>query len=268
LQTYSMQTYSTSHVAAKIGVHPNTIRFYEETGLLPEIPRAKNGYRVFDDRHLAQLRLLRTAFRAEIISDRLRQEAYEIVKVAATDDARAAYRRAERYKEHLKEEQEKAEEAIRITQSILADTTRHDDRPEFCGRRQAAEALGITVDILRDWERNGLLPTLRTSIGRRHYGAKEMNRLRIIHTLRNAHYSMMSILRMLNRLDGGNTNIRETIDTPGEEEDIICAADRYISALEMAENDASEMLNMLGKRLGQAEVMRRVSGDQKNIAGR
>lgn len=58
-----------------------------------------------------------------------------------------------------------------------------------------------------------------------------MNRLKIIRTLRNAHYSMMSILRMLNRMDHGEMNIREVIDTPSEEEDIVCAADRYITAL-------------------------------------
>lgn len=263
-----MQTYSTSQVAAKIGVHPNTIRFYEETGLLPKIPRGRTGYRVFDDRHLAQLRLLRTAFRAEIIGDRLRQEAYEIVKAAAADDVCGAYRRAERYKEHLRKEQVKAEEAIRITQSILADAGTHDNRPEFCGRRETAEALGITVDILRDWERNGLLRVPRTSNGRRQYGQREMNRLKIIRSLRNAHYSMMSILRMLNRLDGGNTNIRETINTPGEEEDIILAADRYISALGMARHDASEMLDMLGERLGQAEEGSLAPGDPENTLGR
>lgn len=72
-----------------------------------------------------------------------------------------------------------------------------------------------------------------------------MNRLKIIRTLRNAHYSMMSILRMLNHLDRGEGNIRETIDTPGEEEDIVYATDRYITALSMAETDALEMLKML-----------------------
>lgn len=78
-----MNTYRTAQIAEMIGVHPNTIRFYEEMKLLPVIPRTESGYRIFNDRHLGQLRLLRTAFRAEIISDRLRQEVYEIVKRAA-----------------------------------------------------------------------------------------------------------------------------------------------------------------------------------------
>jgi hypothetical protein len=50
---------------------------------------------------------------------------------------------------------------------------------------------------------------------------------------------------MLKRLDYGEMNIREAIDTPAREEDIICAADRYITALSMAQKDALEMLNIL-----------------------
>jgi DNA-binding transcriptional MerR regulator len=227
-----------------IGVHPNTIRFYEEMKLLPVIPRTKSGYRIFNDRHLEQLWLLRTAFRAEIISDRLRLDVYQIVKTAATDDIDGAHRDTQLYLEHLREEKSKAEEAIRITLDIIEDTGKQE-AIVYNGRLEVAELLGITVDVLRDWERNGLIKVPRTAGGRTTYGQKEMNRLKIIRTLRNAHYSMMSILRMLNRLDQGDRNVREVIDTPGEDEDIVCAADRYITALGLAEKDAQEMLDML-----------------------
>ena len=105
--------------------------------------------------------------------------------------------------------------------------------------------LGITMDVLCDWERNGLIQVPRDSKGYRKYGSKEMNRLEIIRTLRSAHYSMMSVLRMLNRMDSGEMNIREAINTPGEDEDIVCATDRYITALNMAEKDALEMMDIL-----------------------
>ncbi|MCX8132313.1 MAG: MerR family transcriptional regulator [Clostridia bacterium] len=246
-----MKTYKTAQIAKMIGVHPNTIRFYEEMRLLPVIPRTESGYRIFNDRHLEQLHLLRTAFRAEIISDRLRQEVYEIVKKAAADDICGAYQSTQGYLEHLREEKARAEEAIRIALDIIENNAKSDETVVFCGRLEVAEFLGITIDVLRDWERNGLLFVPRSSNGYRKYGLKEMNRLKIIRTLRNAHYSMMSILRMLNRLDQGDRNIREVIDTPGEEEDIVCAADRYITALSMAEKDAlamTEMLELMTKR--------------------
>ena len=240
-----MKTYRTAQIADIIGVHPNTIRFYEEMKLLPVIPRTENGYRIFNDRHLNQLWLLRTAFRAEIISDRLRREVYQIVKTAATGNINGAYRDTELYLKHLREEKTRAEEAIQITLDLIVDTGKLEEPVIYNGRLEVAEILGITVDVLRDWERNGLIKVPRTSSGHTEYGNKEMNRLKIIRTLRNAHYSMMSILRMLNRLDQGDKNVREVIDTPGEEEDIVCAADRYITALGLAEKDAQEMLDML-----------------------
>lgn len=238
-------TYKTAQIAKLIGVHPNTIRFYEDMGLLPVIPRTESGYRIFTERHLEQLRLLRIAFRAEIISSRLRQEAFEIIKKSATDDIDGAYTSTKKYLEHLKEEKEGAEEAIRITLDIIENSSIKDEAVVFNGRVKTAEILGITIDVLRDWERNGLIQVPRSSRGYRKYGLKELNRLKIIRTLRNAHYSMMSILRMLNRLDHGETDIRKIIDTPTEEEDIVCAADRYITALSMAEKDALKMLEML-----------------------
>ena len=44
-------------------------------------------------------------------------------------------------------------------------------------------------------------------------------------------------------------NLRQAIDTPDEEEDIVNAADRYCTALQLAEQDAAEMLNILGSIL-------------------
>lgn len=238
-------TYKTAQIAKLVGVHPNTIRLYEKLNLLPPIPRTESKYRIFNERHLEQLRLLRTAFRAEIISDRLRQEVYEIVKIAATDDIQGAYQSTLNYLEHLRIEKARAEEAISITLNIIENSKNKEEKVMFNGRVEAAEALGITKDVLRDWERNGLIEVPRNANGYRRYGSKEMSRLKIICILRSAHYSMMSILRMLNRLDRGEGNIREVIDTPGEEEDIVYATDRYITALDMAEADALEMLKML-----------------------
>lgn len=240
-----MKTYKTAQIAKLAGIHPNTVRFYEEMKLLPVIPRAENGYRIFNDRHLVQLKLLRTAFRSAIVSDRLRQEVYEIVITAAANDIAVAYESTQKYLEHLREEKSRAEEAIRITLDIIRNVGKQDEAVVLKGRHKAAKLLGITTDVLRNWERNGLIKIPRDSNGHMNYGLKELNRLKIILPLRNAHYSMMSILRMLNRLDQGDANVREVLDTPGEEEDIVCAADRYITALSLAEKDALEMLQLL-----------------------
>ena len=43
------------------GVKPDTIRFYERSGLLPKPQRLASGYRIYDDAALKQVRFIRKA---------------------------------------------------------------------------------------------------------------------------------------------------------------------------------------------------------------
>ena len=51
-----MNRYRTSEIAKIIGIHPNTVRLYEELELIPKPDRMPNGYRVFTDLHIEQFR--------------------------------------------------------------------------------------------------------------------------------------------------------------------------------------------------------------------
>ena len=70
-----MKTYRTAQVAQMIGIHPNTVRLYEELGLISRPERRANGYRVFTDLHIAQFFLARTALRVEVLQNGLRANA-------------------------------------------------------------------------------------------------------------------------------------------------------------------------------------------------
>ena len=78
-----MSTYSTNQIAKIIGIHPNTVRMYEEWGLIPLAERKSNGYRIFTDFHIQQLRLARTAFQIEVLQNGLRKKAVDTVKLSA-----------------------------------------------------------------------------------------------------------------------------------------------------------------------------------------
>ena len=69
-----VKKYRTAEVAAIIGIHPNTVRFYEEWGLITKPERETNGYRVFTDLHLQQIRLARMAFQIEVLQNGLRKK--------------------------------------------------------------------------------------------------------------------------------------------------------------------------------------------------
>lgn len=47
--------------ASRSGVPAKTIRYYEEIGLLPEAARSSNGYRVYGERAVAELRFVHRA---------------------------------------------------------------------------------------------------------------------------------------------------------------------------------------------------------------
>ena len=81
-----MKTYKTSEVATIIGIHPNTVRLYEEWGLISKPHRKENGYRVFTDFHIQQMRLARTAFQIEILQNGLRKQMVQMLKLSAAGD--------------------------------------------------------------------------------------------------------------------------------------------------------------------------------------
>lgn len=54
-----MKEYNTSTIAKEFNIHPNTVRFYEEIGFLLQIPRKENGYRLYNQIHYEQLKLIR-----------------------------------------------------------------------------------------------------------------------------------------------------------------------------------------------------------------
>jgi DNA-binding transcriptional MerR regulator len=51
--------FTVSKLAATVGVGPDTIRFYEREGLIPEAERTASGYRVYDEGIVQRLRFIR-----------------------------------------------------------------------------------------------------------------------------------------------------------------------------------------------------------------
>ena len=115
-----MNTYTTTEVARIIGIHPNTVRMYEEWGLIPLAERKSNGYRVFTDFHIEQLRLARIAFQIEVLQNGLRKKVVETVKLSAKKDFDKALMFAEEYLNQIQKEQRNAEESIGIAKQILS----------------------------------------------------------------------------------------------------------------------------------------------------
>jgi MerR family copper efflux transcriptional regulator len=57
------QALTVSRFAAKCGVTPHTIRYYEQIGVLPRAMRSTSGYRQYPESLVARVRLVRNAQR-------------------------------------------------------------------------------------------------------------------------------------------------------------------------------------------------------------
>lgn len=237
-----MNTYKTTEIAHSIGIHPNTVRLYEELGLIPKPERKANGYRVFTDFHLEQLKFARTALKVEVLQNGLRKQAIDIIKTSSARNFDKAIHLTKRYYQQIKREQRNAEEAIAITEKLLSGENQ-ELSDAILTRKETADLLQISMDALRNWEMNGLLTVKRKQNGYRVYSGEDIRRLKIIRSLRCANYSLIAILRMLNALSSDpKVDIREAIDTPEETDDIISVCDKLLTSLQCAENNARMML--------------------------
>lgn len=242
------QTYRTNEIAEIGQVHPNTVRVYEEWGYLSPVPRAANGYRVYETVHVVQLKIARLAFRCELIQNNLRKRATRIVILSGKQAFPEALLEAKKYFSHLKLEHQYVLEAIEVvknwhqpTQSSTAKTYTH---------QEVANELGITEEVLRNWERNGLFSVERNTKRHRVYYEEDIERLLVIRTLRSAHFSIVAILRLVQQQeDALPVDIKDLLNTPSSTEDILRITDRLEIGLREAMEDIKELIRLLSNYL-------------------
>lgn len=207
-----MNTYKTAEVAAIIGIHPNTVRLYEKLNLIPKPERLSNGYRVFTEFHIKQCKLIRLAFQIEALQNGLRKKIAQMITVSATGDFDTAITITEEYLKQIKQERQNAEKAIEIVKDILSGGVRESSTQ--LKRKDVSELLDISMDTLRNWEMNGLLTVKRKDNGYRVYTDEDIQRLKIIRSLRCANYSLEAILRLLQQLSKNpDTDMRKKCTT-------------------------------------------------------
>ncbi|WP_256758356.1 MerR family transcriptional regulator [Cohnella sp. WQ 127256] len=242
--------YQTKEIASLVGVHPNTVRIYEQWRYISSVPRGENAYRIYSDLHLFQLKIARIAFRCEIVQGLIRTKARAIVEASGKEDFTLALEYAQNYLSHLEQEYYRALEAIELSEQWMCGIESVSIRTYT--RNEAAQVLDLSAEVLRNWERNGLITVSRLSNGSRSYTENEIKRLKMIRTLRAAHYSTSAILRLMNKagtMSETIINIKKVLETPEENEDIISVTDRLTYSLEQAMASAKELILLLRAKL-------------------
>ena len=245
----------TSDLARAVGIHPNTVRRYVEWGLLPPVERTPSGYRIFTQRHLDCLRLARQIYTSAYPGRGLRQSGLKVILLAVAGDLQGALDQAVLHLALVQSEQRQADMAATLLERWSEGIAAEPAGPTM-QIGQAARLLDATVDMLHNWERNGLVDIPRDlNNGYRRYGPKEISRLRVIRMLGMAGYSHMAMLRMFLQLDRGETrDLRHALDTPRPDEDIFSAADRWLSTLAEQEERARQAVALLEEILSRPAV--------------
>ena len=241
-----MQYLRTSDLAKAVGVHPNTVRRYVDRGLLPPVEHSPSGYRRFTQRHLDCLRLARQVYCNQYPGKAIYQSGIRIIQATVSGDLGGALELAHSHLALVQSERTQADVAAGLLER-WAFGAPVDATIQALRIGQVAHLLGVTIDILRNWDRNGLIDVPRDpSNGYRRYGAREISRLRVIRMLSRAGYSLSAILRMLIQLDRGEkTDLRRALDTPRPDEDVYLASDRWISALTDQEQRAHTIIALV-----------------------
>ncbi len=244
------KNYKTSQVAAKCGVHPNTVRLYEKLELIPPVPRAGNGYRLYSELYIEYVRLVRTALKSTWLGGVIRKKAISVLELSAAGSFDEAIRAAREHLTLVREEREKAEIAAGLLEAWAAadsDNRVVSTRSNW-KTNEVTELLSITNDMLRSWERNGLITVPRDPENRyRIYGENELRRLYVIRALRKARFSLMSIHNMFRHYDRG---LREGLagildELPPDEEDIVFNTNQWLTKIRSIEETACELIDRL-----------------------
>ena len=225
-------------------MHPNTVRLYERLGLLAPIARTDGGYRSFSERDLAQMRVARLAVGGPFVVPKTL--AAEAARHAALDHLETALEFAARFEELVAAEETSARRAAHALDAWASAPVSGRQEPGVV-ISEAAERVGASTAALRDWERNGLIAVRRDPAnGYRRYTNADIDRLRVIRTLLRAHYSAMSILRMMTHLDRGGRELpSRVIDAPRGDETVYSATDRWLSSLREAGERAERLLRAI-----------------------
>jgi len=112
-------------------------------------------------------------------------------------------------------------------------------------RKKAAAALGLTIDTLRTWERNGLYCIFKNTDRKMQFSEWDIEKLMVIRLLRNCGYSIASLLNVF----GSGTNMEgkpsKLLSLKRNESEISHITDRYLEYLEDHMVRAEKIIDLL-----------------------
>ncbi len=241
-----MNKYKTSQIASIMKIHPNTVRLYEEIGLVEPAQRLNNGYRMFNDNHILQYKLARYALSMDKRHKTIRKKAILISKNIGTDKKYQALILSEELINDINIEKDNIDK-IKEKYSLVITGKEQEEKRIYLTRKKAAQYINTSADSIRNWENKGLLQISRRLNGYRIYIEDDIEKMRIIKVLKGLGYSLNDIKIIIDKLDIELQN--DEIYLYGQSrqyKNIMKDCDRYFTDLQKA-HDISMSMNEIVK---------------------
>ncbi len=193
-------------LAKAIGMSVQTVRSYEEWGLIPRAERGPHGYRLYTPRHLQALRVARLA-----IEGFGWQSAQRIMQAIHEGKESLVWPVIDAHHAEIHRQRCDVEETLRMLRATSPIIPTRAPREQGRARSQglhvseAALHVGVQASTLRFWEEQGLLHPLRDQSSQyRLYDEEQLYLLRTIALLRKANYPVEAIRPVLMQVAQGD----------------------------------------------------------------
>ncbi len=232
--TQEKTKYYAADLAKMYGLHPNTIRQYEKLGYISQVQRNTNQYRMFEELHVLQLKICRCIFGYPFTNRRIRNAGNEILWAIAKKQWDAARQYTDCYVNIIEHEIETAQNAALMLRNWAIPTECKGNRFEVktITRKETADYLGVTVETVRNWERNSLITSAGVGgKGETLYLNTDLGRMCVIFMLLQSGYSVASIHRSISMYDKGFMElVTPALNTP-EQDELVSVGDRWLYEL-------------------------------------
>lgn len=194
-------------IAKRLRISTNALRHYEEWGIVPQVDRASNGYRIYTEEHLAYfecIRAMRLGFGMELTVEAMRLMVQKKFDEAmwTVNGAQAGLNR----KKLMAEKTVQALETVELDQMDI----RKIKRGQTIG--EVSKETSIPASAIRHWEKMGLLDISRDKeSGYRTFEPEQFRKILMIGTLRSAAWPLDIVKQVIRELDDNNVEQARSI---------------------------------------------------------
>ncbi|QGU00665.1 hypothetical protein SYNTR_2071 [Candidatus Syntrophocurvum alkaliphilum] len=239
----NQKSYTTKEIADLANVHPNTVRLYEKWGFIAPAKRKNNNYRVFNEKHLYQMKLARVALpgpypiKGELVK--------QIVIEFAKDNKDLSLYLANEYLQGVVLEKNRANQAIIILDNWFERKTGDKTKVVVKGRKLAAKEIGVTIDSLRTWERNGLFVIEKDNQGLLLFTEWDIEKIKVIRLLRNCGCSIAALTKVFSNEENFKEKPSVLLKLPDYTQDFFYVTDMFLDFLDEHQQRAERIIDMI-----------------------